>query len=272
MDLSKIKLVVTDMDGTLLNSNHEVSSLFLELFKTLKKHNVIFVAASGRPYYGITDKLKAIKSEIIIVAENGGIVVDNENVLLSIPINKNNLHKIEDLIYSNNHIHPIYCTKSKAYFKNNSNGFIKLLSEYYPNYSVVNTIDEIEEEIIKIALYHHEDSEKHIFPLFENLTAEYKIIISGKHWVDISDIYANKGNAIELLQKNFNISMEETIAFGDYNNDIEMLKRASFSFAMENAHQNVKDTANYKTKSNDEFGVEVILNELIRAKESFFNK
>ena len=56
------------------------------------------------------------------------------------------------------------------------------------------------------------------------------------------------------------------------NNDIEMLKRASFSFAMENAHQNVKDTANYKTKSNDEFGVEVILKELIRAKESFFNK
>ena len=129
-----------------------------------------------------------------------------------------------------------------------------------------------EEEIIKIALYHHEDSEKHIFPLFEDLTTEYKIIISGKHWVDISDIYANKGNAIELLQKNYNISMEETIVFGDYNNDIEMLKRASFSFAMENAHQNAKDTANYKTKSNDEFGVEVILKELIRAKESFFNK
>ena len=145
MDLTQIKLVVTDMDGTLLNSNHEVSSLFLELFEQLKKHHIIFVAASGRPYYGITDKLKAIKSEIIIVAENGGIVVDNENVLLSIPIDKNNLHKIEDLIYSNNHIHPIYCTKSKAYFKNNSNGFIKLLSEYYPNFSVVNTIDEIEE-------------------------------------------------------------------------------------------------------------------------------
>ena len=49
-----------------------------------------------------------------------------------------------------------------------------------------------------------------------------------------------------------------------------MLKRASFSFAMENAHQNVKDTANYKTKSNDEFGVEVILKELIKAKERLF--
>lgn len=272
MDLSQIKLVVTDMDGTLLNSNHEVSTQFLELFKQLKQHHIIFVAASGRPYYGITDKLNEIKSEIIIVAENGGIVVDNDNILLSIPINKNNLHKIEDLIYSNFHIHPIYCTKSKAYFKSNSNGFIKLLSEYYPNFSVINSINEIEEDIIKIALYHHEDSEKHIFPLFENLTTEYKIIISGKHWVDISDNDANKGNAIELLQKSYNISIEETIAFGDYNNDIEMLKRASFSFAMENAHQNVKDTANYNTKSNDDFGVEVILKELIKQKKAFFNQ
>ncbi|HEY5689483.1 MAG TPA: HAD family hydrolase [Yeosuana sp.] len=272
MDLSQIKLVVTDMDGTLLNSNHEVSTQFLELFKQLKQHHIIFVAASGRPYYGITDKLNEIKSEIIIVAENGGIVVDNDNILLSIPINKNNLHKIEDLIYSNFHIHPIYCTKSKAYFKSNSNGFIKLLSEYYPNFSVINSINEIEEDIIKIALYHHEDSEKHIFPLFENLTSEYKIIISGKHWVDISDNDANKGNAIELLQKSYNISIEETIAFGDYNNDIEMLKRASFSFAMENAHQNVKDTANYNTKSNDDFGVEVILKELIKQKKAFFNQ
>lgn len=272
MDLSQIKLVVTDMDGTLLNSNHEVSTQFLELFKQLKQHHIIFVAASGRPYYGITDKLNEIKSQIIIVAENGGIVVDNDNILLSIPINKNNLHKIEDLIYSNFHIHPIYCTKSKAYFKSNSNGFIKLLSEYYPNFSVINSINEIEEDIIKIALYHHEDSEKHIFPLFENLTTEYKIIISGKHWVDISDNDANKGNAIELLQKSYNISIEETIAFGDYNNDIEMLKRASFSFAMENAHQNVKDTANYNTKSNDDFGVEVILKELIKQKKAFFNQ
>lgn len=256
------------MDGTLLNSNHEVSTLFLELFNKIKKHNVLFVAASGRPYYGISEKLKDIKNEIIIVAENGGVVVDKENVILSIPINKNNLHKIENLIYSNSQIHPIYCTKTKAYFKNNSNGFIKLLSEYYPTFCVVNSVNEIDEEIIKIALYHHEDSEKHIFPLFEHLTTEYKIIISGKHWVDISDNNANKGNAIELLQKTYNISLEETLAFGDYNNDIEMLKRASFSFAMENAHQNVKETATYKTKSNDEFGVELILEQLLKAKEA----
>ena len=52
----------------------------------------------------------------------------------------------------------------------------------------------------------------------------------------------------------------------DINNDIEMLKLATYSFAMENAHANVLAIANYKTKSNDEFGVEYILDKLIKSK------
>ncbi|GAA4819390.1 HAD family hydrolase [Litoribaculum gwangyangense] len=266
MDLSQIKLVVTDMDGTLLNSNHEVSDLFLQLFKELKKHKILFVAASGRPYYSIIHKLESIKDDIIIVAENGGLVIEKENLLLSKPIKKDSLFEVESLIDSNNHIHPVFCTKSKAYFKNSSNGFINLLLEYYPIFTVIESIRDIEEDIIKIALYHNEDSEKYIYPHFKKFESNYNIKISGKHWVDISDNLANKGYAVELLQKNYNITNDETLIFGDYNNDIEMLKRATYSFAMENAHENVKNTANFSTKSNDEFGVEFILKKLIRAK------
>ena len=131
MNLSQIKLVATDMDGTLLNSKHEVSNLFFELFEKLKKQNILFVAASGRPFYSITQKLNTIKNDIIVVAENGAIVVDNDNVLLSTPIKKDNLFKIEALLNSNNHIHGVFCTKSKAYFNHNSNGVIKLLLEDY---------------------------------------------------------------------------------------------------------------------------------------------
>src|SRR6056300_309890 len=105
MNLSQIKLIATDMDGTLLNSKHEVSNLFFELFKEIKKHNILFVAASGRTYYSIIEKLNSIKNEIIIVAENGGIVVDNDTVLLSTPLIKDNLFKIEALVDTFTHIH-----------------------------------------------------------------------------------------------------------------------------------------------------------------------
>lgn len=268
MNLSQIKLVVSDMDGTLLNSNHEVSSLFLELFKELKKHGILFVAASGRPYYSITEKLNSIKEDIIIVAENGGIVIKQQELILSTPIKKKHLSQVELLINSNNHIHPVFCTKLKAYFKSDSNGYIKLLSEYYPTFTVIDSLVEVEEDIIKIALYHDVDSETYIYPHFKHLEPDYKVKISGKHWVDLSDDLANKGHAIELLQKTYNISAEETLIFGDYNNDIEMLKLATYSFAMENAHENVKKITNYETKSNNDFGVELILEKLIAAKNN----
>ena len=268
MDLSQIKLVATDMDGTLLNSNHEVSNLFFELFHELKKHDILFVAASGRPHYSIVDKLNSIKDDIIIVAENGGLVTKQDTLLLSTPIKRDNLSQVEVLVDSNHHIHPIFCTKSRAYFKSASNGHIKLLSEYYPTFTVIDSINDIKEDIFKIALYHAEDSEKYIYPLIKQFEPEYKIKISGKHWLDISDDLANKGHAIELLQKKYNILNDETLAFGDYNNDIEMLKLATYSFAMENAHPNVKNISNYKTKSNDAFGVEHILEKLIEAKNS----
>src|SRR5690606_37497816 len=131
--------------------------------------------------------------------------------------------------------------------------------EYYPTFTVIDSLDEVEEDIIKIALYHDIDSEKDIYPHFRHLEPDNKVKISGKHWVDLSDDLANKGHAIELLQKTYDISSEETLIFGDYNNDIEMLKLATYSFAMENAHENVKQIALYETKSNNDFGVERIL-------------
>tara|TARA_B100001059_G_C17445286_1_gene384677 strand:- start:235 stop:441 length:207 start_codon:yes stop_codon:yes gene_type:complete len=61
MDLSNVKLVISDMDGTLLNTNKEPSSLFYEQFKVLRKLEVSFVAASGRQYNSIAQKLTPIQ-------------------------------------------------------------------------------------------------------------------------------------------------------------------------------------------------------------------
>ena len=58
----------------------------------------------------------------------------------------------------------------------------------------------------------------------------------------------HKGNAIRLLQKVINVSSDETVAFGDNFNDIEMLSDAKYSYAMEDAHEDVKKVANYTCK------------------------
>jgi hydroxymethylpyrimidine pyrophosphatase-like HAD family hydrolase len=66
-----------------------------------------------------------------------------------------------------------------------------------------------------------------------------------------------------MIQKKYGISRDETLVFGDYNNDLEMLDLGTYSFAMANAHPNVLRQAKYRTSSNDDFGVERILEKLL---------
>ena len=261
--MKDIKLVVTDMDGTLLNSNHEVSSRFFDIFKQLQQQNIQFVAASGRPYYSIVKKLEPIKDDIIIIAENGGLVIENDKVMLSNIIKTDKLLELYNLVSNIEDTYPIFCTKNQAFILKASDELIKTFSEYYSNYTVIDSFEEITDDVIKIALYHTTDSETHIFPFVQHLKPEFSVVVSGNHWVDISEAITNKGHAITFLQKMNNIKPSETMAFGDYNNDLELLKCAKYSFAMANAHPNVKAVANYSTESNNNFGVERILEALI---------
>ena len=252
------------MDGTLLNSNHEVSNRFFELFEELKSRNIIFVAASGRQYNSILDKLKSIKEDIVFVAENGGYVLHKDKELLATTLPKNKQSIVLDVLGQLENIHPVLCGKRNAYLTGDSNAFSDLLKQYYSSFEIVTDLTAVDTEILKIAVYHFESSERFIYPAVKHLEGDLKVKVSGANWVDISSPKANKGYALELIQKKYNITPAETMVFGDYNNDLEMLALADFSFAMENAHPNVKKVANYLTASNDNLGVERILEKLLR--------
>ncbi|QTE22098.1 HAD family hydrolase [Polaribacter cellanae] len=268
MNLKKIKLVVSDMDGTLLNSNNEVSTSFFELFQKLKEKNIHFCAASGRQYNSIVDKLAPIKNEIYVIAENGAIAKKGEEVLL---LNSLNSDKIIDIIPTLRKIdgaNMVLCSQDSAYIESKDARFINLFQEYYYSYQVVDDLVEIAKTtpILKIAVYHFNSSEKFIYPEIEHLKNDYLLKVSGQNWLDISTDKANKGNALKAIQKILNVTKEETMVFGDYHNDIEMLQEAEFSFAMENAHEDIKEIAKHATKSNNHLGVESVLEKLVENK------
>lgn len=268
MDLSKVRLVVTDMDGTLLNNKSQVSTNFFKLFSQLKKHNIHFVAASGRQYYSIANKLHTIKDEIFIVAENGGLTTSKSQELFSVNLPQKKVHDILPILRNLESVYAVLCGKKSAYIETRNERFISKFNEYYTTYKIVDDLAAVkDDEFFKIAIYHFESSEKYIYPVVKHLEDELQVNISGENWLDISSPDANKGNAINLIQTKLGISKDETMVFGDYNNDLEMLERGYFSYAMENAHSNVRKAARFKTKSNDEEGVEFILEKLLRAKE-----
>ena len=117
MDLSKVKLVVTDMDGTLLNSKGHVSTNFFHLYEQLKKYNVYFAAASGRQYQSIINKLQIIKDEIFIIAENGGLTVKGDKELQSVTLDPAIVQELIPEIRKIKNIYIVLCGKNSAYIE-----------------------------------------------------------------------------------------------------------------------------------------------------------
>lgn len=263
MDLSNIKMVVTDMDGTLLNSKHEVSSRFFELFEKMKQRGIHFVAASGRQYSSMISKLDSIKDDMIFISENGAYVKRKEEVLLTTPINTENISAILKVMNGVKNAHPVLCSKNNAYVSGSSSKFITLLKEYYSEFEIVKNQLEVTDEVLKVAIYHFESSEQFIYPVVKHLEDYLKVKVSGSNWVDVSHQNAHKGYALEKVMKEYDISSNEIMVFGDYNNDLEMLQLSDYSFAMANAHPNVKEVAKFETTNNNEFGVEKILEQLL---------
>ena len=273
MDLSQVKLVISDMDGTLLNHKDQVSDRFFELFKELQAHDIPFVAASGRQYYSIVSKLAPIKDDIFVIAENGGITVKGEEVLDTCTIDTETVHKLIRRMRDIEDAHIVLCGREQAYVESNHDEFLEIFKEYYTKYKNVEDLTAItEDSFFKIAVYSFGGSEETTYPQVRDIEHEVKVKVSGENWLDISHLNTDKGRALKLLQQKLNISKDETMAFGDYNNDLEMIEQAAFSFAMQNAHPNVAKAANYSTKSNIENGVEHILEQLVAIKNQLHTK
>lgn len=267
MNLSQVKLVVSDMDGTLLNNDSNVSPRFFNQFNILKKQNIHFVAASGRQYQSILDKLHLIKDDISIIAENGGIMKfrNKEHILLQ--LTPDDINTSVNLLRQIPGAYIVLCGRKSAYIETSNSDFVSKFRNYYSEYQIVEDLTTVNDDVfLKIAVFHFESSEAHILPTAQVLSNKLQVIVSGQNWLDISHAEANKAYALKILQKELGVSKSETMIFGDYNNDLQMLNLGYFSYAMQNAHAEVKKVARFETKSNSEEGVETILDELINYK------
>jgi|TARA_B110000971_G_C19978966_1_gene486416 Cof subfamily protein (haloacid dehalogenase superfamily) len=262
--LKDVKLVVTDMDGTLLNPNHEVSNQFINQFWALKEKGITVVAASGRQHNSIVEKLAAIENELTIIAENGAMTTFHGKETVFTPYPKIHLDKTLALLKRQKNMHPVLCTNGSAFIAKGQDKFEPILREFYSTFNVIDQLEDCTQEVLKIAIYHFENSEKYIYPVVQDLANEVKIKISGPNWVDLSHPNANKGFALNVLQKYLGVAPEQTMVFGDYFNDLEMMEQAHFSYAMANAHPKILEIANYKTLSNSKFGVETVLEKLLK--------
>ena len=263
--MKDIRMIVTDMDGTFLNSQHQMSPDFPMVYEELKKRNILFVPASGRQMMGITKYFGDIEDEMAFIAENGGYVIYKNKELFADRLEPTYIAEIIMAIRSIPGAKAVLSGKKKAYVESDDRDFINYISQFYTdNEKKEDLTEEVNDSIFKIAVYHPEGSELNVYPVlkeFEKYNLE--IVVSGKYWLDIMNKNINKGNALEKLQDTLNISPQQTMAFGDYMNDIEMLKNSRYSYAMKNAHPSVKEAASFEACTNDNFGVLKIIKDYL---------
>lgn len=250
-----IKLIATDMDGTLLDSNNKINPEFYEVFEKLKEKDIIFAAASGRQYYNLVDRFKDIKDNMMFIAENGTFVIHKGKEILLNSLDKKIALELIKIGQTIENAYVILCGKKAAYIDNTDERFMEQVNKYYAKVKIVDDLSKVDDDILKVTICDFNGSEGNSYKFYTQYKDKIQIAVAGEIWLDMMAKGVNKGLAINKLQELLDIKYEETMVFGDYLNDLEMMHSAYHSYAMENAHSDLKKVARFRAKSNDENGV-----------------
>ena len=293
---AQIRLVAVDMDGTLLDDEKNFPPGLNELLDRLEERGVVFVPASGRQVWTLIDMFPE-RPGLTFIGENGAIVMRDGQEISSSPLDLETVRRCVELV--RHHVRQggffaarpdvqdgkaqkveaaqwdgglVVCGKKSAYIERSDEPFLHAMLPYFARNQVVEdlleVLDEIEggeldDAIIKLTLCSAGD----VKPLAERTLGTFKqshqFAISGDNWADLQMRGVDKGQAVSELQKYLGVSPAQTAVFGDAGNDLGMMSRAEFSFAMANASPDILAAARFVAPSNNEAGVVRVLSSFL---------
>ncbi len=251
-----IKLIATDVDGTLLNGDAEIPDGFHELIRRLENKGVYFAIASGRQYQKLINDFFPLKGKLVFIAENGALVMHHGKELFFRAFERQKVEGIIKDIRNAGDRDIVLCGKKSAYVETTNPEFEAEVRKYYINCEHVQDLLCVDDDILKVALYDYVSAQDNSFEMFNNKWGrEVNVIVSGKHWMDFGRLDVDKGVAIKKLQAALHVNYKATMVFGDYFNDVPMMEAAYYSYAMKNAPEGVRARARFEAPSNIDEGV-----------------
>ncbi|MCI8516763.1 MAG: HAD family phosphatase [Hungatella sp.] len=260
-----IKLIATDIDGTLLrDGEHHLNPEYFDVILKLRQKGIQFAAASGRQWASIEAVFEPVKEKVFYLSDNGAYVGCHGRNLFLNPIDRDIVLEMIRRMRQIPGLEIIAGGPDVVYTETKNQEFLTLLTDGYRfRVRQVEDLTEVSDYIIKVSVYRKSGIQGEA----EGLTAEFgdrvKMVLAGEWWLDAMAPGVSKGQAIGILQENLDIKPEETMAFGDQMNDIEMLKRAYYSFAVANAREEVKQAARFQADTNERDGVLKVLRQLL---------
>ena len=269
----KYKLLVLDVDGTLVNNEREISKRTLATLLKVQQMGVRIVLASGRPTYGLMSLAKALELGNyggFIISYNGCQIINANNgeILFERRINPEMLPYLEKKAHKNSF--DIFTYHDDTIITDSPE------NEYIRNEAQLNDLNIIVEDEFSTAIDFAPckcvlvgDDEKALISLEEHwkkrLDGTLDAFRSEPYFLEVVPYGVNKANTLGVLLEQLGVTREEIIAIGDGVCDVTMLQLAGMGIAMGHSQDSVKVCADYVTTSNEEDGVAQAVEKLILA-------
>lgn len=269
----KYKLLVLDVDGTLLNDVKEISKRTLAALLKVQQMGVRIVLASGRPTYGLLPLAKTLELGNYggyILSYNGCQIINagNGEILFERRINPEMVPYLEKKARKGNF--PIFTYHDDTIITNSPD------NEHIQKEALLNNLRIIHEEEFSIAIDFApckcmlvSDDEEELKGLEEHwkrrLNGALNVFCSEPYFLEVVPCGIDKANGLGVLLEQLEVKREEVIAIGDGVCDVTMLQLAGMGIAMGHSLDSVKACADYVTASNDEEGVAQAVEKVILA-------
>ncbi len=259
--MQNIRLIAIDLDGTLLNSEKKISAYNMEVLRKAAAKGVYVALASGRVFSDVIELSETIAKGQPVICSNGAMAClgDPFDVVYCECLCKAKLRQVVEVLEKEKCYYHVYCDDGAVMESRTANPGKKRKLNCYDYAGDILSGDEMPKYVgdgaLKVVCF-TPDTEKlaRIRKAMEKL-GDLEINTS---WWDNLEMLAKgvtKGASLHALADALNIPIEETMAFGDNENDLPMLNEAGFAVAMQNGSDAVKQAADYVTCTNDEDGV-----------------
>jgi len=256
-DKMEQRILFFDIDGTIVNGfnggRKTISDPLREAFKQLKQNGHLCFIATGRPFAYLNDDIMSIGFDGFVLC-NGAMVIKDNEILLEYPISNNVVKELVEIMDQNKNAYFLNY-KTEVYFSKNRSEQNELFgNEVIKNGTIYRDFDIKDIKVTKIEI---NDLEEKTTAILKNMEKDgFEIVWYPKiNYAEVTMPNATKGKTIKKVLEVLNIPVENSLAFGDGDNDIEMLKVVGRGVAMGNATEAAKAAADFVTESYDEEGI-----------------
>lgn len=254
---SKISLVISDVDGTLINTDKVLTDRTKAAVKQLRQANILFTITSARPPFGLRFIVDTLNLQYPVGAFNGGILLKpDSSVIDCTPLASEIIPEVIAIIEDFG-LDPWLCSNNHWYIKDPQGVHVDHHAKtlrFKP--TVINGFQDIKDGVVKIVGVGKDNNtvaqcEAAAQKKFESRLSATR---SQPYYLDITQPDANKGMVVTKLAKYLSIPAAEILTIGDNYNDVSMFQRSGVSVAMGNASKEVQQQATHVTTSNNEEG------------------